>query len=792
MRKVFAALSLLLVIVLCYYSFYSLTPHDRPGQRIAKNAFSVDRALDPLQTISAKPHYYGSFTNQEVREFLMSKLKEMGLTPEIQQGVVLDPDSRSLTKPTNIVAKIQGTGKGKALLILAHYDSAAIPSFGASDDGTGLVTILESLRAYLASGEKPKNDIIVLFTDAEEVGLDGARLFVKNHPWAKDVGMAINFEARGTSGPSNMIVETNEGNSGLIRSFMAANPQYPVGSSLFYSIYKMLPNDTDSTILRRYGDIDGFFFAFIDGHYNYHTSQDNFENVSRNSLAQQGSYLLPMLHYFSKVDLSQVKSSNDDVYFNFPVIRMVNYPFFWIFPMFGLAVLVFILLLIFGVYKGKFRPKDIFLGFAPFIASLLITAFIGFFGWKLLLMLYPQYNEIQQGFPYNGHWYIACFVFLTLSITLLFYRKFSKESNQAALMVAPLFFWLLLNAGFAVFLKGGSYFIIPVFFGLFSLFVMMLVKRPNLLIMVILSAPAIVMMVPLIQFFPVGLGLNAVVVSCALTVFLFGLLLPVFSYYDFKAWLAGGCFVVAALMFYQADSMSQFSRNRKKPDSLVYYQDANSGKSLWLTYDKILDPWTEKYLGPKPKDAFEILDDVPYNKYGSAYTFAANAPKVGVPTFSVRLNTDSLKGNDRVVKFTIVPQRLVNRLELYSDQGMQFQHLKFNGKPISPKELQNTYRGTANTALLTYFIAGRDSLVVSFSVKKELPVKFRVYEYSYNLMDNPYLKVDKRPAKMMPKPFVITDAIATRKAFNLADLRPLPMVVPATAVPKPVSTSAPK
>ena len=36
---------------------------------------------------------------------------------------------------------------------------------------------------------------------AEEVGLDGARLFVNNHPWAKNVGIALNFEARGSGGP---------------------------------------------------------------------------------------------------------------------------------------------------------------------------------------------------------------------------------------------------------------------------------------------------------------------------------------------------------------------------------------------------------------------------------------------------------------------------------------------------------------------------------------------------------------------------------------------------------------
>jgi len=97
---------------------------------------------------------------------------------------------------------------------MSHYDSAPhSASYGASDAGSGVVTVLESVRAYLASGAKPKNDIIICFTDSEELGLDGASLFVNEHPWAKEVALALNFEARGSGGPSNMIVETNGGNA---------------------------------------------------------------------------------------------------------------------------------------------------------------------------------------------------------------------------------------------------------------------------------------------------------------------------------------------------------------------------------------------------------------------------------------------------------------------------------------------------------------------------------------------------------------------------------------------------
>src|SRR5690625_1296012 len=199
-------LSLLLLIVLSLYSFYGLMPRYNEEDLKAADEFSVDRAIEPLAEISKKPHYVGSPGHTEVRMFLLNELRKLGLEPHIQEGFSLNPDSRTLVRPVNIAARIPGSKEGgKALLLLSHYDSAAVPSFGAADAGSGVVTILESVRAYLASGARPENDIIILFTDAEEIGLDGARLFVEEHPWVEDVGLVLNFEARGTGGPSNMI-----------------------------------------------------------------------------------------------------------------------------------------------------------------------------------------------------------------------------------------------------------------------------------------------------------------------------------------------------------------------------------------------------------------------------------------------------------------------------------------------------------------------------------------------------------------------------------------------------------
>ncbi len=771
MKKIGTFLSLLILIALVFYSFYGLMPHYEDGETVASTEFSVDKALQPLQEISKKPHYLGSEGHTEVRDFLIAELNKLGLEPQTQEGFSLNKESKTLNKPINIIARIKGSDTGKALLLLSHYDSALVPSFGASDAGSGLVTILESVRAYLASGEKPKNDIIILFSDAEEIGLDGAKLFVKKHPWAKDVGLVLNFEARGSSGPSNMILETNGGNTKLVKEFIKANPEFPVASSLMYSVYKMLPNDTDSTIFRTDGDIDSFFFAFIDSHFNYHTANDTFENLNRNSLAHQGSYLLPLIHYFADADLSKLKAETDDVYVNLPVVKMLSYPFSWILPMLILATILLLILLFYGYNKQKLKRKALIMGFVPFLLSLLICGIIGLFGWKLILVLYPQYAEIQQGFTYNGHWYIVFFVFISLAITFAIYKGFTKKDCEASFYVAPLLFWILINVGVYIVLKGAAFFIIPVFFGLLSFWIMLRQERPNLLAMSFLAAPAIFIFAPLIQFFPVGLGLKMLVISCVFTVLLFGLLWPIFAFYKMKKFLSVGFLLGAIFFFIKAHSKSDFSEERKKPNSLVYYKDADTNKTYWLTYDKEIDEWTQLYLGDTPKNASEVLSDASYNKYGTPYSFAAEAPEKNIPNFEVVLEKDTLIENLRNVNFSIVPKRNVNKIDLYSSEFYLFKALAFNGQEASLYKKGKMYRGTKNDAIINYYVSGNDSLKVSFSIEKDIPVSFKVMEYTFNLMTDTQFNVEERPDFTMPKPFVITDAVAVKRTFSIDSLK---------------------
>ena len=74
MKRPNAFLSLVLIVVLVYYSFSSLMPKNSASTPLSSEDFSVERALIPLREIAKSPHYYGSQDHKRVRLFLENEL----------------------------------------------------------------------------------------------------------------------------------------------------------------------------------------------------------------------------------------------------------------------------------------------------------------------------------------------------------------------------------------------------------------------------------------------------------------------------------------------------------------------------------------------------------------------------------------------------------------------------------------------------------------------------------------------------------------------------------------------
>ncbi|QBA63150.1 M28 family peptidase [Muriicola soli] len=758
MNKFRLWITLPLLILAVFWSFRTLMPSDSNTSVEDLYGFSTSRALEHVKEISRKPHAVGFPAHKEVRDYIVSQLESMGLEVSLQEGYTAG-DWANYSKAVNIVTRIEGSGDGKALLLLTHYDSNPHSSLGASDAGSGVATILEGIRAFLEQQKTPTNDVIIVITDAEELGLNGADLFANKHPWTSDVGLVLNFEARGSGGPGYMFMETNRGNEKLLKEFVKANPAFPVTNSLAYSIYKLLPNDTDLTVFREDRDIEGFNFAFIDDHFDYHTVRDSFERLDKNSLTHQGSYLMPLLLHFSESDLGQLKSLNDQVYFNIPVFNLVTYPFDWIWPMWWVAVVMFIVLLLFGLKNRALSFKGIAKGFIPVLATLLINGGIGYYAWKAITTIYPEYNDILHGFPYNGHTYILVMVFLSLAICFWLYRSM-KTVNLPDLLIAPALLWLAICWGVAQYLPGAGYFVIPLYALLASLMVMLYQKEPDPLLMWFLALPAIFIYAPFISMFPVALGLKMLVTATVFTTLLFWLLLPLTARYTKKKMLGTLCLLSCLIALVISHFQSNFTPDKAKPSSLVYILDTDEKKARWATYEHVLSDWTSATLGTE-KMTPDKMENIISSKYGSRITYSSPAPLKSIEGPVVTIESDTTLKKMRILEIGIFPQRSVNRLDIYTD-ATPVNEASVNGIELSEFYLKQRKSGR----LLTHYISDNDSTMLKLSIPAKAELNLTLYEASNDLIEHPLMGIPPRPEDNIPMPFVLNDAVIIKKTIR--------------------------
>jgi hypothetical protein len=115
----------------------------------------------------------------------------------LRAGLEVDAQVRRFTS-NNVVGRIPGSGgsgsggegEGEAIVLLGHWDHLGIcrPEGeadricnGAVDNASGIAALIEA-AGRLVAGERPKRDVLILATTAEEMGLLGAEAFARNPP----------------------------------------------------------------------------------------------------------------------------------------------------------------------------------------------------------------------------------------------------------------------------------------------------------------------------------------------------------------------------------------------------------------------------------------------------------------------------------------------------------------------------------------------------------------------------------------------------------------------------------
>lgn len=509
--------------------------------------FSAERAWVHVQAIAPTTHPLGSPANAAVRDYIVARLSALGLTPEVQ-SFPYRSKGRALGG-ANVMARVPGLHRTRqpprAVALVCHYDSVPTGP-GASDDGAGVAALLETARALMA-GPALRNDVMLLFTDGEEVGLDGARAFALGCPWMKDIGVVLNFEARGVSGPVFMF-ETSTNNGEVIREFAKAAPR-PVANSLMYEIYRRMPNDTDFTIFKE-ARLPGLNFAFIGDPQHYHARTDDLAHFNLRSLQHAGGYALSLARQFGNLGPAQLEGP-DAVYFDLFGRWLVHYPVAWAIPLALLATVLFLGVTRLGIKRGEVSLGQLGLGGLACGMNLLIVGIAFRHGLDLVRGLSPGATAWFGWFLGWPYWFAA--VGLTVAVNAALHVVLRRWLTSTAMALGALFWWLGLTVACAVWMPGASYVSFwPLLFGLLGVVAIeRAAETPGRRFawLAVSALPVLSLAAPLVQGFYVALGPRAMFVPMVVLALLLGALsLQIEAVSRAWRWILPAAGVVVALV----------------------------------------------------------------------------------------------------------------------------------------------------------------------------------------------------------------------------------------------------
>ena len=558
-------------------------PADAPAE-----VFSAQRAARVLQELvgAGIPHPLASAADARIREQLVQHLNELGIATELQQGWACDV-VLACGRVVNVIGHIDGAEPASgSVLLAAHYDSVPAGP-GAGDDGVGVASIIEIARV-LKQQPAPRHPIILLIDEGEETGLLGARLFVNEYPAAHTVKAVVNLDARGDSGPSLMF-ETGAATDWSLRLFANAVAR-PMSNSLYYFIYKLIPNDTDFTVFKAAG-YQGLNFALIGDVERYHTPLDRLDNLDLGSLQHQGQNALAVVQALANTDLS-ARPAAGAVFFDVFARTLWHWPSSWAL---GLA-LALTAALIGALWTLKARVGATAVAIAYAFAAMMIGWLAAILACAALLSVLratgavPSAADGYSWAAYPGGMHAAA-IALALLAPACAAKLFHRRIDSWSLWLASVKFYALLALVCAWKLPELSYlFFSPALAGLLAALIAMRAARrtpgkppmPALVAALPIVAAAFTFM-PIVLLLYAGLGTEAWPVVTAVSGLAALGLAPLLietpaRNYRVYLWLSALVVILGSGISLLAP---EYSTHMPQRTLLWYTLDADTGKAAW-------------------------------------------------------------------------------------------------------------------------------------------------------------------------------------------------------------------
>jgi hypothetical protein len=742
--------------------------------------FSAERAMRTVEAVASERHPPGSAAHAAVETYLVEQLAALGLEPQVQAatGVAQAPEGgfASAAAVRNLVGRLAGTDNTRAVLLAAHYDS--VPnSAGAADDAAGVAALLETARA-LRAGPPLRNDVVVLFTDGEELDLLGARAFVGEHPWANDVGLVLNFEARGTRG-AVLMFETSAGNGRLVDG-LARAVSAPVAYSFLVDIYRHMPNGTDFTVLRETA-AGGLNFAFAENPSAYHTALDTAGTLDRRTLQHNGAYALSLTRAFGNADLAALGTAGgagdgagggDAVFFTLAPGVLIRYTQAWALPLAVLAALLFAGLAVFGRHRRALRPGGLLLGVAGFLGSVAAVVVVATLAWLALQRLAPSYRApatALTGATYHPFPLLLGFVALAAATMAGLYAWLGARLRPAEALAGALCGWLAAALLTARALPGASYlFAWPLLAGLAALAWTVSAGRSGeagaltgrrRAALVAATLPALVLLAPALYlvFVMVGpstMGVPLAGVEMGLVALMLGLLLPALPPATAgRRWLPAGAALVVCLGLLGAAVLTAgFDAAHPRPDAIQYRLDADAGRAAWVTVDERLDAYTSPFFPPgTARRPYRVSPALTLTE------FRAPAPVVALAAPEVTALGDVTDASVRTLRLRVRSPRGAPNAAVDVQTPGQIVAAALDGHRLLPSRDRHSL-AFSYAALPAEGV----ELTLTLAVAAAQPVQVRVTDRSDDVpaIDGPSLA--PRPPSTLPSPFAPGGTVVTR------------------------------
>ncbi|MBU1012651.1 MAG: M20/M25/M40 family metallo-hydrolase [Bacteroidetes bacterium] len=736
---------IVLIFIISLLTFQGPAPVKTEG---SSKEFSAYRALDHLNVIAYKPRSMGTEAHKMVMNYIVSSMNEMGLETSIQPAsVIIDRRSLRAASVFNIIGVLRGTQNSKAIMIVSHYDSTP-HTLGAADDGSGVSAMLETIRTIKELGSF-KNDIIFLFTDGEESGLYGARAFVDENKLAKEVGLLLNLEARGSSGPA-YTYEVSPNNGWIMSEFFKA-VRYPIASSLAYEVYRLMPNSSDFTIFKDAG-MSGFNVAFLDDFVNYHSMNDTPETISLRSLQHSGSYAVDIIKHFGNQELIDPKTP-DLLYFNVIGRWVVHFPQSMSLFLIIFSSILFVTVFVLGLKRKRVTVSKSLLGILIFMISLAVAVGSIWLLNKGVLNKYTIYGSYYSSNFYNALYYLVAYMAISLAVFSFIYALVYKKVGILNLLFGILFINLLALIAAFIYIPTAIYVsLIPLFFISFALLFVILfnlsLKHKRMLFLFVnlmVLLPVIGFYLPMVKVLFVTFSLELPIAGIALWIILLGLLMiPLRVFFDVNRWaLTIIALVVGIIALVGAHLKSDYNEQQPLQSNIIYALNHENKSALWVSNVLKPDAWNEQFfekntIGPLT----EIFPQATRERLKNKANFVAfEKPVITIISNSIR------RDGVRKVKFNLKSMIGAENFQLYIHKTAKLTFFEINGKAVTDKSFYA--EPFSEFYIMDYFGWQKSGVDFSLECNVDLPLELFVFEKKLGLPAE--LDFIPMPASVIPQ-----------------------------------------